>query len=103
MINGFGCIFRAFSSGLKNSADVLLLSAGSLAEDGKLLSLNGFHIENCWSFLLRTQWLVRREREIWVICYQTQVKRAPLQASKNDEALIDELSRAGEYVSSTKR
>jgi hypothetical protein len=25
-----------------------LLSAERLAEDGKLLSFNGFHIENCW-------------------------------------------------------
>jgi hypothetical protein len=35
----------------KNSADVLLLSAGCLAEDGKFLSFNGFHIENCWGLM----------------------------------------------------
>jgi hypothetical protein len=49
MINGFGCIFRACNSGLKNSAGVLQLSAERLAQDGKLLSFNGFHVENCWT------------------------------------------------------
>jgi hypothetical protein len=49
MTNGFGGIFRACDPSLKNSASILFLSGESLAEDGKLLSFNGFHIENrCW-------------------------------------------------------
>jgi hypothetical protein len=47
MINGFGSIFRACNSSLKNSVGVFLLSAESLAQDGELLAFNGFHIENC--------------------------------------------------------